>query len=125
MGFPTEFQFTHQTYTPTSIDFGKLRANNGEILTNLKIYVNNSDKFTAKVNNIYDNDAMTFCKDIESKRWLSSCDMAFYQNQLKFATFCASSDVGYLMVIIYYQIKFHKLLNHSSDFTCTTKLVRY
>ena len=48
MGFSTEFQFTNQTYTPTSIDFGKLRADNGKILTNLEIYVNNSDKFTEK-----------------------------------------------------------------------------
>ena len=37
---------------------------------------------------------MTFYKDIESKRWLSSCDMTFYQNQLNFATFCASSGCG-------------------------------
>ena len=36
MGFQTEFQFTNQTYTPTSIDFGKLRADNGKILTNWK-----------------------------------------------------------------------------------------
>ena len=77
MGFTTEFQSTNETYTPTSIKFGKLRADNGKILTNLEIYVNNSDKFTSKVNNIYDNYAMMFYKDIESKRWLSSCDMTF------------------------------------------------
>ena len=75
---PTEFEFTNQTYTPTSIDFVKLREDNGTILITLEIYVNNSDKYTEKVNIIYDNYTMTFYKDIESKRWLSSCDMTFY-----------------------------------------------
>ena len=77
MGFQTEFRFTNHTYTPNSIDFEKLRADNGKILTNLKITV---ISLLQNVNNIYDNYAMTFHKYIESKRWLSSCDMTFYQN---------------------------------------------
>ena len=90
MGFPTEFQFTNQAYTPSSIDFSKLRMDKSDILTNLDIYVNSNEKFTAKINNIYDNYPITFYNDTDSARWLSSCDVTFYQNQLNFVTFCAS-----------------------------------
>jgi hypothetical protein len=63
-------------------------------LTRLKIFVNEKDSFQANNLNIFTNYVLSFFNDSSIQKWLSSCDMSFYQNQLNFAVWCASSGCG-------------------------------
>lgn len=63
-------------------------------LTKLKIYVNNSDLFEARNLNVFTNYTLTFFNADLISKWLSKCDMSFYQNQLNFAIWCATSGCG-------------------------------
>ena len=63
-------------------------------LTRLKIFVNENNSFQANNLNIFTNYVLTFFNDSCIQKWLSSCDMSFYQNQLNFAVWCASSGCG-------------------------------
>lgn len=63
-------------------------------LTKLKIYVNGTDSFEARNLNIFTNYVLTFFDDKTIQKWLATCDMTFYQNQLNFAVWCASSGCG-------------------------------
>jgi len=63
-------------------------------LARLKVFVNEKDSFQANNINIFTNYVITFFSDNQVQKWLSSCDMSFYQNQLNFAVWCASSGCG-------------------------------
>src|SRR6185436_7344860 len=63
-------------------------------LTKLKIFVNERDSFRANNLNIFTNYIITFFNTSLINKWLSGCDMTFYQNQLNFAVWCASSGCG-------------------------------
>ena len=79
------------TFTPPQkwdkkIDVGEL--------TKLKIFVNEKDSFEANNLNIFTNYVITFYDANLITKWQTSCDMTFYQNQLNFAVWCASSGCG-------------------------------
>jgi len=63
-------------------------------LTRLEIYVNEKDSFQARNLNIFTNYVLTSLDSQTIAKWLSKCDLAFYQNQLNFAVWCASSGCG-------------------------------
>src|ERR1043166_4554671 len=63
-------------------------------LTKLKIYVNEKDSFEARNLNVFTNYVLAFFDDKTIQKWLAKCDMTFYQNQLNFAVWCASSGCG-------------------------------
>ena len=63
-------------------------------LTKLKIYVNEINFFQANNFNIFSNYVLTFHNENDIQKWRSSCDMAYYQHQLNFAAWCASSGCG-------------------------------
>jgi hypothetical protein len=65
-----------------------------ENFSKLKIYVNEMDSFQANNLNIFTNYVLSFFNDETIQKWLGSCDMSFYQNQLNFAVWCASSGCG-------------------------------
>ena len=65
-----------------------------EDISRLKIFVNDKDSFQAKNIDIFTNYVLTFFGEKLIQKWLSSCDMSFYQNQLNFAVWCASSGCG-------------------------------
>lgn len=77
-------------YLPTKWD----RQINVTDVTKLKIYVNNTDCFEARNLNIFTNYMLTFFNADLIARWLNKCDMSFYQNQLNFAVWCATSGCG-------------------------------
>ena len=60
----------------------------------LKIYANNVDCFEARNLNIFTNYTLTFFNAESISKWSSKCDMIFYQNQLNFAIWCATSGCG-------------------------------
>ena len=60
----------------------------------LKIFVNNSEFFEAQNINVFTNYMLTFYNAAMIDKWLSKCDMSFYQNQLNFAVWCATSGCG-------------------------------
>jgi len=63
-------------------------------VTQLRIYVNERDSFQARNLNIFTNYALSFFDVRTVARWLSQCNMFFYQNQLNFAVWCASAGCG-------------------------------
>jgi hypothetical protein len=63
-------------------------------VTKLKIYVNSNDCFEARNLNIFTNYTLTFFSADPISKWLSKCDLSFYQNQLNFAVWCASAGCG-------------------------------
>ena len=63
-------------------------------LSKLKIYVNEKDCFEAVNINIFTNYVLSFFNDESIQKWLATCNMSFYQNQLNFAVWCASSGCG-------------------------------
>ena len=67
---------------------------NVEDFSKLKIFVNETDSFQASNLNIFTNYVLSFFNDVSIQKWLGSCDMSFYQNQLNFAVWCASSGCG-------------------------------
>ena len=60
----------------------------------LKIFVNNSEFFEAQNINVFTNYMLTFYNAAMIDKWLSKCDMSFYQNQLNFAVWCSTSGCG-------------------------------
>lgn len=63
-------------------------------LTKLKIYVSNTESFEARNINVFTNYMLTFYNASLISKWLNKCDMSFYQNQLNFAVWCATSGCG-------------------------------
>ena len=60
----------------------------------LKIYVNETNSFQTNNLNIFTNCVLSFFSDESIQKWLDSCNMNFYQNQLNFAVWCASTGCG-------------------------------
>ena len=58
------------------------------------MYVNNLDSFQARNINIFTNYVLTFFNTDLIQKWKNSCNMTFYQNQLNFAVWCATSGCG-------------------------------
>jgi hypothetical protein len=81
-------------------------------VTKLKIYVNSNDCFEARNLNIFTNYILTFFSADPISKWLSKCDLSFYQNQLNFAVWCASAGCG---MSVEHLTSTHRLL--SSVFT--------
>jgi len=79
-----------QYFLPTK--WGK-QFNVGDI-TKLKVYVDNTDFFEARNINIFTNYTLSFFNVGLIDKWLNKCDMTFYQNQLNFAVWCATSGCG-------------------------------
>jgi hypothetical protein len=64
-------------------------------LSKLEIFVRSEkDSFQSSNLNIFTNYMLTFYNDGLIQKWLSKCDMSFYQNQLNFAVWCSSSGCG-------------------------------
>ena len=63
-------------------------------IAKLKIYVNNKSFFEARNLNVFTNYMITFFNEELINKWLAKCDMTFYQNQLNFAVWCATSGCG-------------------------------
>ena len=77
-------------YLPTKWD----KQINVKDIMKLKIYANNVDCFEARNLNIFTNYTLTFFNAELISKWSSKCDMIFYQNQLNFAVWCATSGCG-------------------------------
>ena len=60
----------------------------------LKVHVNDREFFEAQSINVFTNYMLTFYNAAMIDKWLSKCDMSFYQNQLNFAVWCATSGCG-------------------------------
>ena len=63
-------------------------------ISKLRIFVNNKDFFEAQNINVFTNYMLTFYNTDLINKWLNKCDMSFYQNQLNFAVWCATSGCG-------------------------------
>ena len=66
----------------------------GHSLTNLAVSCNSTDKFTSKTYDIFRSQNLTFTSKTTINKWLHSCDMGLYQNQLNMATWCATAGCG-------------------------------
>ena len=88
----TEFKVnpSAQYYLPVKWD----NEINVSDITKLKIYVNDKDSFEARNINPFTHYVLTFYNAEVISKWLSKCDMTFYQNQLNFAVWCATSGCG-------------------------------
>ena len=73
---------------------GKWNKKKLDDLTVLKIYVNEQDSFVARNLNVFTNYVLSFHSAAAVDKWRNSCNMTFYQNQLNFAVWCASSNCG-------------------------------
>src|SRR5258708_5181863 len=60
----------------------------------LQIFVNEKDSFQAKNLDIFTNYVLSFNSENAVNKWLSSCNMSFYQNQINFAIWCATFGCG-------------------------------
>jgi hypothetical protein len=92
-------------------------------VTKLKIYVNSNDCFEARNLNIFTNFTLTFFSADPISKWLNKCDLSFYQNELNFAVWCASSGCG---VSVEHFTSTHSSYYHLySDFICNIRSGRY
>ena len=69
-------------------------------LSKLRIYINNTDSFEVRNLDIFTNYVITFLNKQTIDKWLSKCDMSFYQNQLNFAVWCATTGSGVGMSLL-------------------------
>src|SRR5271170_5417723 len=77
-----QFKFNPDASYGMLIKWGKqIRINN---FSKLKIYVNETDSFQANNLNIFTNYVLSFFNDNSIQKWLGSCNMSLYQNQLNF-----------------------------------------
>src|SRR3984893_1954399 len=67
---------------------------NASDLAKLKIYVNTNEFFESRNINVFTNYVLTFYNAQLIEKWQTKCDMTFYQNQLNFAVWCASTGCG-------------------------------
>lgn len=87
-----EFKFNPEAKYDLPIKWNKTL--NVEEINHLKIFVNATDSFQARNLNIFTNYTLTFYNANVVEKWLSSCNMTFYQNQLNFAIWCSSAGCG-------------------------------
>ena len=88
----TEFKVNTEAhyYLPVKWD----KAINASDITKLKMHVNDNDYFEARNINPFTHYVLTFYNAEVIDKWLSKCDMTFYQNQLNFAVWCATAGCG-------------------------------
>ena len=67
---------------------------NASDLAKLKIFVNENEFFEARNINVFTNYVLTFYNAKLIEKWQTKCDMTFYQNQINFAVWCASTGCG-------------------------------
>ena len=60
----------------------------------LDVYVSEDKSFKVKVFDFSLSYGLTFTKESEVNRWLTKCDMSYYQNQVNFAVYCATTLSG-------------------------------
>ena len=60
----------------------------------LDIYVTDTQHFHVKLIDPSTSYGLTFTKETEVNRWLAKCDMSYYQNQVNFAVYCATTLCG-------------------------------
>ena len=63
-------------------------------LNTLIVYVSETQHFRADLLDPTTGYGLTFTKETEVNRWLAKCDMGYYQNQLNFAVYCATTLSG-------------------------------
>ena len=65
-------------------------------MNTLTIFTKVSDNFSFKLEtyDIWREYNLTFTKTNDAMKWMSGCDLGLYQNQLNFATWCASKGCG-------------------------------
>jgi len=108
MPFPNYFKYNQKAkYTPDNINIKNYTGKIEDYITNFRIYVDGKNYFTANALNIFTNYIITFTTEKEVTTWRTSCNMKYWQNQLNFAVFCASSGCGISSI-------FH-IMNPSTD----------
>ena len=60
----------------------------------MNVYVSEDKSFKVKVFDFSLSYGLTFTKESEVNRWLSKCDMSYYQNQVNFAVYCTTTLSG-------------------------------
>lgn len=98
MEFPKAFQYNKNIkYNIPAIDFNKNITYRNEIvnaLTNLNIYVTETESFNIELENIFEIYSINFIDLKEAKLWLQKSNMKYWQNQLNFAIYCATTGCG-------------------------------
>ena len=62
--------------------------------SNLEIFVTPKDSFKLKFRDVFQDTKLSHHSGKESHRWLNSPDMNYWPQQLNFAVWCATLDVG-------------------------------
>jgi len=96
--FPKAFLFNKNVkYNIPAVEFNKNITYRNEIenaLANLDIYVTETESFSIKMENIFNCYTINF-KDLnEAKLWLQKSNLKYWQNQLNFAIYCATTGCG-------------------------------
>jgi hypothetical protein len=60
-------------------------------MNRLNVYVSENKHFNARIEDPASFYGLTFTKEPEVNRWMAKCGMTFYQNQLNFAVYCATT----------------------------------
>ena len=96
--FPKTFQYNKNVkYKIPAINFNQNISYENEVqkaLSQLDIYVTETDSFNIKMQNIFNVYAINFTSLSEAKLWLQKSNMKYYQNQLNFAVYCATTGCG-------------------------------
>jgi len=96
--FPKTFQYNKLIkYDIPAINFDKNIIYRNEIenvLINLDIYVTETQSFNVKMENIFNTYTINFTNLDEAKLWLRKSNMKYWQNQLNFAIYCATTGCG-------------------------------
>ena len=80
------------------IEHNLLRLNK-DVFTVLRIFASEQNprdvnSFLVTMLNIFQNYDISFTKEADYRRFKNGCDMSFWQNQLNFAVWCATSECG-------------------------------
>ena len=96
--FPKAFLFNKNVkYNIPAIEFNKniiYRNEVENVLINLYIYVSETERFSTKMENIFNCYSINFTDLNEAKLWVQKSNMKYYQNQLNFAIYCSSTGCG-------------------------------
>ena len=98
MPYPKEYMYNaNAKYSVPTTSFNNtlnFKDNLPDLLSNLVIYVSDKEFFQTKLENIFTNTIITFKKESEVTRWRAKCDMNFWEHQLNFSCWCATSGCG-------------------------------
>ena len=116
-GFPFQLSLTNNRKKPIpAVDFSeKIQSNIGDVLNKEQgSYVTPTEFFTTKFRQTFKNTRIQFPTSKYARKWLGGPHMSFWQQQLNFALWCATTGCGISRDILFSSGSVHAIAASAS-----------